>query len=251
MTRVLLATTSFPENAHDWRGRFIADMMQALAQRADIELRYWGPPGQLPAGVNAAMPAQDAAWLRELLQRGGIAHLLRQRGLFALPVVLELLRRLRRAYLASDAQLFHINWLQNALPMGRSRQPALITVLGSDLGLLRLPSMVRLLRFVLRGRRVLLAPNADWMAPLLAEAFGDITEIRTIPFGIADAWFAVQRDYAAENRDWLAVTRLTPGKLGDLFAWGAGVFGPQRRLHLFGPRQDASITIPDWVHYHG
>jgi hypothetical protein len=181
VTRVLLATTSFPENAHDWRGRFIADMTQALAQRADIELRYWGPPGQLPAGVKAAMPEEDAAWLRELLQRGGIAHLLRQRGLFALPAVLGLLRRLRRAYRAGDADVLHINWLQNALPIVHSRQPALITVLGSDLGLLRLPGMVSLLRFVLRGRRVLLAPNADWMEPLLADAFGDIAGIRTIP----------------------------------------------------------------------
>lgn len=251
MTRVLLATTSFPENAHDWRGRFIADMTQALAQRGDIELRYWGPPGQLPDGVDAAMPEQDAAWLRELLQRGGIAHLLRQRGPFALPAVLGLLRRLRRAYRASDAELLHINWLQNALPAGSADKPILITVLGSDLGLLRLPGMVSLLRLALHNRRILLAPNANWMEDTLQRHFGDLAEIRTIPFGIDAAWFAMERNYHPDQPEWLAVTRLTAGKLGDLFAWGAAVFGSHRTLHLFGPRQDPDIKIPAWVHYHG
>lgn len=251
MTRVLLTSTSFPENAQDWRGRFIADMTQSLARHTDIELSYWGPPGQLAPGVKAAMPAQDAAWLRSLLQRGGIAHLLRKRGPLALPVVFGLLRRLRRAYQESDAQAFHINWLQNALPAGSANKPMLITVLGSDLGWLRLPGMISLLRWTMRGKRVLLAPNADWMQPRLTRAFGDLADIRTIPFGIAEGWFAVERTYTPANRDWLAVTRLTPGKLGDLFDWGTGVFGPQRPLHLFGPRQDASISIPDWVIYHG
>ncbi len=155
-------------------------------------------------------------------------------------------------YRRSPADILHINWLQNALPLTVCRKPALVTVLGSDLALLKLPGMATMLRRVFRGRRVILAPNADWMVSKLEQYFGDQVEVRTIPFGIDLSWFNVKRVIdPALPLNWLAVTRLTPGKLGLLFEWGQDVFGDRHILHLFGPRQDAGVTVPDWVRYHG
>ena len=103
--------------------------------------------------------------------------------------------------------------------------------------------MKALLRAVLRQRRAILAPNAEWMRPALEQAFGDLAEIRPIAFGVDDPWFeVVRRPAAGSARQWLAVTRLTRDKIGDLFAWGEGVFGNERQLHLFGPMILKSVT---------
>jgi hypothetical protein len=159
--------------------------------------------------------------------------------------------RLGRAYRRQPPDVAHVNWLQNAVPLWGSTTPALVTVLGTDFGLLRLPGMKMLLRAVLRQRRAILAPNAEWMCPALKQAFGDIAEIRPIPFGVDDPWFEVERRPLQEGtRHWLAVTRLTRNKIGDLFRWGDGLFGQGRQLHLFGPMQEA-LELPAWVQYHG
>jgi glycosyltransferase involved in cell wall biosynthesis len=247
---VLMSSTSYPENAQDWRGRFIANLAAALARRDDVNLSLWAPPGELPAGVVSAVTPDDAQWLRQLSQQGGIAHLLRNRRVFAAGVVIQLLARLRRSYRYRPIDVCHVNWLQNALPLWGSWTPALITVLGSDFALLRLPGMKALLRAVLRQRRVILAPNAEWMRPGLELAFGDLAEICPIPFGVDDPWFKVVRRPPEGARHWLAVTRLTRNKVGDLFGWGEGLFGKERQLHLFGPMQE-KIALPHWVHYHG
>jgi hypothetical protein len=147
--------------------------------------------------------------------------------------------------------LIHVNWLQNALPLWGTTTPALITVLGSDFGLLRQPGMKMLLRSVLRQRRAILAPNADWMRPVLEQAFGDLAEIRPIPFGVDDPWFEIVRHPPVDKTHrWLAITRLTRNKIGDLFNWGDGLFGEARQLHLFGPMQE-QVELPSWVQYHG
>lgn len=180
-----------------------------------------------------------------------MAHLLRTRRVLALGTVLSFLLRLRRAYRREPLDVVHANWLQNALPLWGTNTPALITVLGSDFGLLRLPGMRLVLRAMLRQRRAILAPNAEWMAQTLRQMFGDLAEVRTVPFGVDDAWFDVVRVPAPDNvHHWIAVTRLTHAKLGDLFTWGDGLFGPTRQLHLFGPMQD-TVDVPPWVHYHG
>jgi glycosyltransferase involved in cell wall biosynthesis len=126
----------------------------------------------------------------------------------------------------------------------------LITVLGSDFGLLRLRGMKALLRAMLRQRRAILAPNAGWMRPELERMFGDLAEVCTIPFGVGPAWFAVDRHPLSDGRNWLVVTRVTREKIGSLFEWGEGLFGADRQLHLFGPMQE-DIRIPQWVNYHG
>jgi glycosyltransferase involved in cell wall biosynthesis len=249
--RVLMSSTSYPENAQDWRGRFIANLVNALAARDDIALSVWAPPGVLPAGVAVVSTPSDTRWLGRLSQQGGIAHLLRTRRVLAVGTILALLTRLGRAYRGQPADVAHINWLQNALPLWGSTTPALITVLGTDFGLLRLPGMKMLLRVILRQRPAILAPNAEWMRPALEQAFGDLAEIRPIAFGVDDPWFKVVRHPLLDStRHWLAITRLTKNKIGDLFSWGDGLFGHERQLHLFGPMQDR-LELPSWVQYHG
>ena len=248
--KVLMVSTSYPENAQDWRGRFIFNMMNALARRDEIELSLWAPPGELPDNVQDAATPEDTLWLKRLSRQGGIAHILKNRGILAAGTVIRLLARLGWCYRRQPVDVYHINWLQNALPLWGTRPPALITVLGSDFGMLRLPGMTSLIRTVLRQRRAILAPNAEWMRPELERLFGDLAEICPIAFGVDDAWFTVKRRPQEGDRHWLAITRLTRSKIGDLFDWGAGLFGDHRQLHLFGPMQE-QIELPAWVQYHG
>lgn len=247
--RVLMVSTSYPSTAQDWKGRFIFDMTAALGRRSDVNITLWAPPGELPAGTASVVAGDDGAWLGCLLERGGIAHLLRRQPITGLAAAAGLLRRLRQVYRRVPSDVIHVNWLQNALPLAGTRIPALVTVLGSDFGLLRLPGMVPFLRRALAGRAAILAPNAAWMAPELERRFGDMAEVRPIPFGVESRWFSIARQYDAPPR-WLAITRLTRAKLGDLFAWGEGLFDSGRELHLFGPMQE-QVDLPPWIVWHG
>ncbi len=248
---VLLSSSSYPQNWQDWRSRFIANMVAALARQSGLSMSVWAPPGDLPRNVNQAGTHSDTTWLAGLAAQGGMVHLLRTRRVLAFGAVFSYLLRLRRAYRRQPFDVVHANWLQNALPLWGTRTPAVITVLGSDFGLLRIPGMRLALRAMLRQRRAILAPNAEWMEPTLRQMFGDLVEVRTVPFGVDDAWFDVVRVPTLGNvHHWLAVTRLTQAKLGELFTWGEGLFGPKRQLHLFGPMQEA-VDVPPWVHYHG
>ncbi len=247
---VLMSSTSYPENAQDWRGRFIANLAAALARREEITLSLFAPPGELPDNITTATTPEDARWLQRLSRQGGIAHLLKKHRILAASTVIQLLARLGRSYRHQPLDLVHVNWLQNALPLWGTRTPALITVLGSDFGLLHLPGMKMALRAVLRQRRAILAPNAAWMRPELERAFGDLAEIQPIPFGVDAAWFAVVRRPPENVSHWLAITRLTRNKIGELFNWGDRLFGENRQLHLFGPMQE-EMTLPPWVQYHG
>lgn len=250
-TRILMTATSYPASSSDWQGRFIFDLAQGIAAYGAMTIRLWAPPGILPAGVEAATSAADQATLRAMAHAGGIAHLLRNRPVRGLWMASKLLWVMHRACEREHPDLYHINWLQNALALPDDGRPALVTVLGTDFRLLRLPGMVWMLRRVFRRRRVLLAPNAEWMVAELRRHFGDLCDVREIPFGVDAPWFQVER-VGAGQRDWIAVIRLTRAKLGDLLTWGNGLFGPEsgRRLHLFGPRQE-KIDLPDWVEWHG
>jgi hypothetical protein len=253
---VLMTATSYPAGDADWRGRFIYDMVESIASSGQVGLRLWAPPGRLPASVESAFVEDDVVWLERLLNQGGIAHLLRRQPLTGGFRALGLLRRLRRVYrdfadFDPSTAVVHANWIQNALPLRGTSLPVLITVLGSDLALLRLPGMVAMVRAMLRGRAAILAPNADWMVPGLERHFGDLAEIRTIPFGVHGRWFAIERQpEAIGSGDWLMVSRVTRAKLGHLLDWGEGLFGEKRKLHLLGPMQE-SIELPGWIEYHG
>lgn len=246
---VLMVSTSFPENAQDWHGHFIYDMAESLARRRDLALVLWAPPGELPSRVESALQGGDERFLKKMLDDGGIAHLMRQKNFNSLAVMFELLGRLRRVYRHSRHEVVHVNWLQNAIPLWGTATPALVTVLGSDYALLDKPGMKAMLRAVFRQRPTVLAPNAAWMVPHLKSAFGGVAEVESVPFGVSRRWFEVDRS-GAESGCWLAVTRLTRNKIGDLFDWGEGLFDSHRQLHLFGPMQE-SLELPPWVIWHG
>lgn len=250
---VLMVSTSFPSDLSDWRGLFIRHLADALARRHDVGLRLWAPPGETHPAVRNVATTTESAWLGGLMRAGGIAHLLRRRGAVGLFHAARLLGFLRAAYRRNhDIDVLHINWLQNALPLPAGTAPALLTVLGTDMQLLRLPFMRRMIRHSLRGRPVAICPNAEWMVPALVDAFGDIATVRFVPFGIDPGWFAIERSLTEEAPPrWLVVTRLTRAKLGPLFEWCAPLFRDQtRELHLFGPMQE-QVDLPDWIHYHG
>lgn len=252
--KTLMVSTSYPADLSDWRGLFIRHLTDALARRDDLQLRLWSPPGEMPSNVDYAASADERRWLEKLMSGGGIAHLMRQHGLRALAIPVQLLLMLRAAYgRHRDVSLYHVNWLQNALSLPSNGKPLLVTVLGTDLKLLTLPLMRSLMRRVMRGRRVMICPNAEWMLPALNDAFGDAAQVCFVPFGIDPAWFQIERRLPAvtEPAQWLCVTRLTRAKVGPLFEWCEPHFSDGRReLHLFGPMQE-QMQLPPWVHWHG
>lgn len=251
--RLLMISSSYPSNLDDWRGLFMRHLVDAFARHDDLSLHFWGPPGDLPGNVACATNSAERRWLANLMRVGGIAHLIRQKRWRALAVPVQMLLILARAYRRNTAvDVYHINWLQNALPVPANHKPLLITVLGSDFQLMKLPLMRSLLRRTMRGRQVAVCPNAQWMVPALQDAFGDLAHVRFVPFGIDPDWFRVERQMGTSSPSkWVCVTRLTRDKLGTLFEWCQPFFTDgQRELHLFGPMQEP-IVLPDWVHYHG
>ncbi|MEH6583168.1 MAG: glycosyltransferase [Halioglobus sp.] len=251
-TRVLMVATSYPRNEGDWQGLFIRRIAQAMGESPDIALSLWAPDGPRQEDIQYSCSPDDARWLEQLAEAGGIAHLLRKQPFKAGIKALGLLRRLRGLFKQHhDAvDIYHINWLQNALPLYGMNARAVITVLGTDFKLLKVPGMVRLLRGVLKTNRCVLAPNAAWMQPELQRHFGDLAEIVPVNFGIDEAWYQVPYHAPEDESDWLIVVRVTGDKIGKLFDWGEGFFNDRQRLHLFGPNQDG-LPIPDWVNYHG
>ncbi|MBM7130061.1 glycosyltransferase family 4 protein [Dyella mobilis] len=251
--RILFISTSYPKDLKDWRGVFIRHVAGGLSRLEHVKLSIWAPPGELPPDVQSVTNISDDVWLSRLMAAGGISHLVRSGGVKAMSAPFVLLYRLRKAYeRESHNDIYHINWLQCALPLPDDGKPAVITALGNDLKLLKLPLVRPLLRRVMKNRRVTICPNAEWMQAPLEAAFGDVARVRPISFGIDKCWYDIERQIdSSQPKPWLAVTRLTHDKLGPLFEWSEKIFQQtQRELHLFGPMQE-QISIPSWVHYHG
>jgi hypothetical protein len=251
--RVLLISTSYPRDASDWRGIFMRYLVGALARQPEIILEVWAPPGELPEHARSVVSVADSQWLTRLMDAGGVSHLMRNGGWQARLAPLRLVRMIGVAYRSNRfVDMYHINWLQCALPLPNDGKPALITVLGNDLKLLSLPLMKFLVRRVLKRRKVAICPNAEWMCEPLRAAFGDLAEVHSISFGVDQRWFDVQRRHEqGQTHCWIAVTRLTADKLGPLFDWSGEFFSDgARELHLFGPMQE-DVEVPEWVHYHG
>lgn len=250
--KILFISTSYPSDEKDWRGRFTAHLVIALSLHRELRLDIWAPPGELPNNVGDAALSDDKIWMKKMMSRGGIAHILRTRGPLALDIICSLLLKLRNVYRrSSDSDILHINWLQNALPLWGNQKPAIIAVLGSDYKLLQLKGMPQILRLILRKRKCIISPNAGWMAPKLNQLFGDLAEVRPISFGVDQRWFEITRK-STENisSSWIVVSRITPQKIGPLLEWGNGLFGKKYQLHLIGPMQKGMV-LPDWIQYHG
>ncbi len=251
-TRIFMSATSYPREEADWQGVFIRHIAAALVNSSGTKLNLWAPDGPRHPDIHYACTPADRAWLARLADRGGIAHLLKRNKFHALIASGTLLVRLRAAYrrAASHTDVFHVNWLQNALALSGLDNPALVSVLGTDFKLLQLPGMKSALRHALRQRPAVLAPNAEWMCSSLERQFGDLCRVTAVPFGIDDRWYQIRREPESPAR-WLAVVRITREKIGSLFDWGEALFkGAGRELHLIGPNQD-ELTIPDWIHFHG
>lgn len=250
--KISLVATSYPPGESDWQGLFIRKMVEALAHEPGIDLGLWSPPGPMPSSVTSLCNADDRRFLESLLSTGGIAQLLRSRPLRGGVAALGLLRRLRRLYLAEQGPdtVFHVNWLQNALPLMSLHARAVITVLGTDFKLLGVPGMTALLRRMLASNRCILAPNASWMCPELERRFGDLAPVHSVPFGIDAGWFEVTPAAPGPRNTWLSVLRVTPDKIGPLFDWGQPLFGDSNRLLLVGPNQ-GDMDIPAWVDFRG
>lgn len=250
---VLMVSTSYPRNATDWRGVFIKHIADAVADISSVNLHLWSPPGDISAKVSYICNDKESTWLNKLMDTGGIAHAIRSKQLSGVFKSIQLLVMLRNAYNRLDKQidLYHVNWLQNILPLKKGYKPILVTVLGQDFGLLKMPGMTKVLRQKIKQRPCIIAPNADWMVPELKIQFGDIASIKPIPFGIDESWFQIERHLdSALPRKWLVVSRITEKKIGPLFKWGSSIFQNENELHLFGPMQE-NLEIPSWVHYHG
>lgn len=253
LIKILFVSSSYPQHKKDWKSVFIQQLLNAISRKEIIDISFWGPPGNFSQSVRYSCLEPERIWLKELMQRGGIIHLVRQggRGIFLPFKLLFLLRRLFKR--STECDVLHINWLQNAIPLIGIDMPVVISVLGSDFGLLKIPGMTSLIRHAIKKRRCIIAPNADWMVAPLNRKFGDLAEVKCISLGIEAEWYDVNSNITKElPRKWLAVTRLTKQKIGKLFEWGERHFIPEKgnELHLFGPMQE-EVFIPDWIIYHG
>lgn len=249
--KILLVSTSYPSHRQDWRGVFIGHLAEALAQRENLALSIWAPPGDYPEKSLACFNTSECRFLEKLMQQGGIAHLLRKSPVRFLWAAWQLWQGLRRIYQQSSADVFHINWLQNALPVPNHRKPLLISALGTDMALLRKPLVIPWLRQVFKKHPTILCPNAEWMIQPLEEAFGDIAKVHFVAFGIGQSWYDIVRQPLHDKPRWLVVSRLTKAKLGFLLTWCEKFFaGQPRELHLIGPMQE-DIILPNWLYYHG
>jgi glycosyltransferase involved in cell wall biosynthesis len=251
---VLFVSSSYPQNAKDWKSVFVRQLLSAISETTFTKISYWGPPGAIPSNVKPVCLISEDQWLDKLMNQGGVIHLVRQGGVSRYIVPLRLLYYLWRTYKNNKTiDLYHVNWLQNAIPLLWRRKSAVISVFGSDYGLLKVPGMTFLLRIMLKHNSSVLAPNAEWMVNTLEQKFGDLCRVVCVPLGIDDGWYKIQREWLKQfPRKWLVISRITKGKIGKLFDWGEDIFAKNgsHELHLFGPMQE-DFEIPDWVHYHG
>lgn len=248
-----MSATSFPRSTQDWQGVFIRNISNALADHASVDLKLWAPDGPRHDAINYVCTPEEQLWLNYLMEQGGIAHLLKNNKLNGAIQAAKLLYVLRKSYLRyqQSTDIYHVNWLQNALPLVGNSIPLLVSVLGTDFQLLKKAGMVTALRKVFSNRNVVITPNAQWMESSLIHHFGDLATVQTVPFGIDDRWYNVERQPKADRSVWIAVIRVTKAKIGPLFEWGESIFADSNKeLHLIGPNQE-NLEIPEWVHFHG
>jgi glycosyltransferase involved in cell wall biosynthesis len=249
--KVLFISTSYPNDRGDWKGRFIERILFSLCSQPNITVNYWGPPGPLPLNASYVATNKESEWLLTLLNRGGIAHLLKNKPIPGILASIKLLKLLRGVYKRhNDIDLFHVNWLQNAIPLWGIKQPTLTTVLGTDYRMIKNPLMAAMLRNIYKQRPSAIIPNAEWMSPLLSKSFGDLATVKAVPFGVDSELFKIPIDNTSQTiRKWIVVSRLTKAKVGLLFKWTKEI-SLNNEFHLIGPNQE-NLIIPEWIRYHG
>ena len=166
--KVVVLTTSYPRDAQDFAGRFVADAVDELRRHGvDVEVvapgayRDWG----LAYGAGVAANARRRPWLVP-------------------PLLVSMVRALRRA--ASDADLVHAHWLAAALVARVAGRPFVVTLHGtgsagafSDVALAgRRPWLVR---FLLRPARAVICVSETVAAAVRACG---VERVTVIPNGV-------------------------------------------------------------------
>ncbi len=159
--KVAVLTTSYPRFAGDAAGRFVADAVEHL--RARIEVDVVSPQDFQHYGIAYGH---------------GIAGNLRARP-WLVPLVPALLRNFVRAARRVEADLLHAHWLPSGWVAARTGRPFVLQVWGTDLELAR--RVPRLARPILRRARLVVAASTE-----LAEAARRLgaPDVRVIPSGV-------------------------------------------------------------------
>jgi glycosyltransferase involved in cell wall biosynthesis len=221
--KVAVFTTSYPRHEGDLAGRFVFDLIERLRARG-VELEVVGPGAYRDFGLTGSGGA-------------GLVASVRRRPWLAVPLVVSMVRALRRA--ARDAELVHANWLAGALIARFSGRPFVVTLHGSgtagrfsDLGLAeRRP---RFVRWLLRPARAVIAVSA-----VLAEAMraAGVQNVHEIPYGVEIPASVGPEDEPAAV---LFAGRLSPEKRVDVVA--AATESLPRIVAGDGPERD---LLPD------
>jgi glycosyltransferase involved in cell wall biosynthesis len=162
--KVVVLTTSYPRNADDVAGRFVADAVQGV--RA------------LGAEVEVVSPASFPHF--GLAYDSGIAQNLRSAPwkLALVPAFMAAYARAARAA-ARDADLVHAHWIPSAIAARATRKPYIVQVWGTDIELARrMPALVRPL---LRSARFVIAAS-EYLAEEASLLGG--RDVRVIPSGV-------------------------------------------------------------------
>jgi glycosyltransferase involved in cell wall biosynthesis len=162
--KVVALTTSYPRDADDVAGRFIADSVEGVrALGVDVEVvspatfRHFG----LAYDSGIAQNLRAAPWKLALV-----------------PAFMAAYARAARAA-SRDADLVHAHWIPSAIAARATGKPYIVQVWGTDIELARrMPALVRPL---LRGARLVIAASA-YLADE-ARALG-AERVEVVPFGV-------------------------------------------------------------------
>jgi glycosyltransferase involved in cell wall biosynthesis len=160
--RVAVLTTSYPRNANDTAGRFVADAVEHI-RRSGVDVDVVGPEQFRGFGLTYGH---------------GVPGNLRRRPWLAL-FVPALLASFVRAARRVDADLLHAHWLPSGWVAARTGKPYVVQVWGTDVELAR--RAPQLARGVLRGARLVIAASSA-----LADNARELgaTRVEVIPSGV-------------------------------------------------------------------
>jgi glycosyltransferase involved in cell wall biosynthesis len=162
--KIVVLTTSYPRDADDVAGRFVAESVEAVRdQGVDVEV------------VSPALFRHFG-----IAYSGGIAQNLRAapwKLAFVPGFLAAYARAARRA--SRDADLVHAHWIPSAIAARATGKPYVLQVWGTDVELARrMPALVRPL---VRGARIVIAAST-YLADE-ARALG-AREVRVVPTGV-------------------------------------------------------------------
>jgi glycosyltransferase involved in cell wall biosynthesis len=197
--RVAVLTTSYPRDAGDAAGRFVADAVDHVRRRG-VDVEVVGPQQFRGYGLTYGHGV-----LGNLRRRPWLA-------LFAPALLASFVRAARRV----DADLLHAHWLPSGWVAARTGRPYVVQVWGTDVELARRAPWFA--RRVLRGARLVIAASGA-----LADSARELgaSKVEVIPSGV-DLPAAVGEE--ASPPEVLYAGRLSPEKgIEELVTAAAGM----------------------------